>query len=184
MSNRLIILDRDGVININGSGYISSLQQFELIPGSINAIVNICKLGYKVAVCTNQSAIARGFLSVEELYRINNYLIDLVEKAGGKIELIEFCPHHPDDNCRCRKPKTLMLERIANFCRVHDRSSVYMVGDSYTDILAIKFFGGIPVLVKTGHGLETIKQNIESTLIFEDLLDFANYLYNKDSHGD
>lgn len=184
MSNRLVILDRDGVININGSGYISSLQQFKLIPGSINAIVNMCKLGYKIAVCTNQSGIARGFLTIEELLKINEYLVDVVKNSGGRIEIIEFCPHHPDDNCECRKPKTLMLEKIAHFCEVSDISSVYMVGDSYTDILAIKNFGGIPVLVKTGHGLETIKCNLESTLIFEDLHSFADYLYKKENNGD
>jgi D-glycero-D-manno-heptose 1,7-bisphosphate phosphatase len=184
MSNRLVILDRDGVINVNGSGYISSLQQFKLIPGSINAIVNICKLGYKIAVCTNQSAIARGVLTIEELLKINQYLIDTVQNAGGRIEGIEFCPHHPDDHCECRKPKTLMLKKIAHFCGVDDISSVYMVGDSYTDILAIKNFGGIPVLVKTGHGLETIKYNLESTLIFDDLQSFADYLYEKENHGD
>lgn len=176
MKQQLVILDRDGVINVNRHDYVKSVDQFELIPSSIDAIVNICNLGYKVAVCTNQSAIARGFLTLTELGRMHNILRDSVTTAGGKIEIIEFCPHHPDDNCLCRKPKTLMLQRICDFCEIKDMSQVYMVGDSLTDIQAVKALGGAAILVKTGHGLKTLDKIDDSVLVFENLYQFSEYL--------
>lgn len=176
--NKLIILDRDGVININSNGYITSLQKFKLIVGSIDAIVALSKLDYKIAICTNQSAIARGLLSVAELNKMHEYLCKLVNDSGGNIFAIEFCPHHPNNNCDCRKPNSLMLERIINRLHPVDLSSLYMVGDSYTDLLAVQKVGGIPILVKTGHGLHTIsKYHLnDNLLIFDNLSKFADYL--------
>ncbi len=174
----LILLDRDGVINHDSEEFIKNADEWEAIPGSIEAIANLTQAGYKVVVCTNQSGIGRGLYSMEELNKIHEKMHKLVEQEGGKISAIFLCPHKPDDNCECRKPKPTMILDIADRFNIDDINSLILVGDSTRDLEAIAAAGGIPVLVKTGNGKKTLLQNKmpQNTLVFKNLLAVSEYL--------
>lgn len=144
--NKLVILDRDGVINQDSLAYIKSPDEFVLLPGSAEAIARLNAAGYFVAVATNQSGIARGYYDVAQLAAIHEKMKALVQAAGGRIDMITYCPHMPDSGCFCRKPKPGMLLEIAkNFgCSC---SQVPYVGDRVSDIQAAQAAGAIPLMV-------------------------------------
>lgn len=177
---KLVILDRDGVINYDSPGYIKSPEEWIAIPGSIEAIARMTKHGITLVVCSNQSGLGRGLFTEEGLQDIHAKMIREVEAGGGKIAGIFYCPHIAEDNCNCRKPKTQMLANICQQFQVKEIQQVTLVGDSLRDILAIKNFGGIPVLVRTGNGIETQKDATitDDALVFDDLLAFSNYIIN------
>src|SRR3989338_8553572 len=108
----LIILDRDGVINFESADYIKSPEEWIPIPGSVEAIALLSKAKYRIVIATNQAGVNRGLFSLQMLDRIHQKMLTFIENAGGKIEKIYFCPHHPDENCECRKPKTKMFQDI------------------------------------------------------------------------
>ncbi|HKI75221.1 MAG TPA: HAD-IIIA family hydrolase, partial [Pseudomonadales bacterium] len=112
MPGKLVILDRDGVINFDSPDYIKSPEEWTPIPGSIEAIARLNQHGYRIFVATNQAGIARGKLTLSDLHAIHQKLLDAVTAAGGAIAGIEYCPHHPDDHCDCRKPAPGMLLAI------------------------------------------------------------------------
>ncbi|EPJ51775.1 MAG: histidinol-phosphate phosphatase family protein [Osedax symbiont Rs2] len=181
MSIKLVILDRDGVINFDSDNYIRTLQQWQAIPGSIQAIADLSVAGYKIAVATNQSGIARGYYDLKTLEAMHQKMIELVESKGGKIDKIVFCPHLDEDRCACRKPKPGMLEQILEqFSVAH--SDACFVGDSLRDLQAAWAIDMPTALVKTGKGQRTLVNTVlpASTLIFEDLADFSRYLLNAD----
>ena len=153
----LVILDRDGVINEDSDAYIRNLEQWIPIPGSLEAIAELSQAGYLIAVATNQSGLARGYFSVNEMERIHRKLHDLVEERGGRIASIFYCPHLPDAGCNCRKPATGMLEAIEQDLNV-SAVGAHFVGDSLKDLQAAQRYGCQPVLVKTGKGLQTLEQ--------------------------
>ena len=174
---KLIILDRDGVINQDSDSYVKSAEEWIPIPGSIEAIAKLYKNGYTICVATNQSGLARGYFSVSTLDEMHAKLNSLVEAAGGKIHSIEFCPHGPDDNCECRKPLPGMFKSIADKFNLADLTDVYTVGDSLRDLQAGKELYCSTVLVKTGKGERTIqsgKQLPEGTAIYNDLNEFVS----------
>jgi D-glycero-D-manno-heptose 1,7-bisphosphate phosphatase len=109
---RIIVLDRDGVINQDSSDYIKSAEEWTPLEGSIEAIAELCKKGYKIYIATNQAGLARGLFEPSDLDEMHNKLRRLVEDAGGEVSGIFFCPHHPDEQCGCRKPKPGLLEQI------------------------------------------------------------------------
>ena len=153
---KIIVLDRDGVINQDSDDYIKSAEEFIPIEGSIDAIARLCAADFKVVVVTNQSGLARKYFEEEQLSEMHHLLCSMVEEAGGLIDGIFYCPHHPDEACSCRKPKTGLLEQIENefVCNLQDS---YFVGDSLKDIEAARSFGCKPILVRTGKGLLTEK---------------------------
>src|SRR5690606_4302045 len=106
---RVIILDRDGVINEDSDEYIKSPQEWIPIPGSLEAIARLHRAGWRVVVATNQSGVARGLFDIDTLMRIHEKMHRAVEEAGGRIEAVFFCPHGPDDACQCRKPRPGLL---------------------------------------------------------------------------
>ena len=168
----VIALDRDGVINIDSPNYIKSSDEWMPIPGSIEAISLLCEKGYKVYVATNQAGLARGLFDLDDLNAMHDKLTSLVERAGGRIGGIMFCPHHPDEGCGCRKPKPGLLEQI----QVHSGESLtgqYFVGDSLKDIQAAEAIGARPALVLTGNGAKTRLEVGEHVSVFSDLADFA-----------
>jgi D-glycero-D-manno-heptose 1,7-bisphosphate phosphatase len=181
---KLIILDRDGVINHDSDKYIKNAEEWDPLPYSLDAIANLTQLGYKIVVCTNQSGIARGLFSIEDLNNIHEKMSKMVKLAGGEISAIFFCPHENNDNCPCRKPKPGMIYDICDRFNCENATDIMMVGDSERDLLAIHNAGGIPVLVKTGNGKKTLhKGNIPSgTLVFENLLELSEYLMTKEHH--
>jgi len=158
---KIIVLDRDGVINQDSSDYIKSAEEFIPIKGSINAIVRLSEAGFKVVVATNQSGLSRKYFDDDQLSEIHHLLCSMVEQAGGFIDGIFYCPHHPNEGCSCRKPKTGLLEQIENelSCKLQ---GCYFVGDSLKDIQTALAFGCKPILVRTGKGSVT-EQNIFDT---------------------
>jgi len=151
----LIILDRDGVINEYHGGYICSVDEWQPIPGSIEAVARLCKAGHRIAIATNQSGIARGYYGTDVLDAMHEKLERLLEALGGCISFIAYCPHHPDDGCGCRKPLTGMLEQIRDHFHLDTLKGSVMVGDSRKDLEAGFAEGCQPVLVRTGNGQDT-----------------------------
>ncbi|WP_417516526.1 D-glycero-beta-D-manno-heptose 1,7-bisphosphate 7-phosphatase [Marinobacter sp.] len=151
----LIILDRDGVINEYDGNYICSVDEWQPIPGSIEAVARLCKAGHRIAIATNQSGIGRGYYSTDVLSAMHEKLESLLEAQGGSISFIAYCPHHPDDGCRCRKPLTGLLKQIRDHFRLDGLKGAVMVGDSRKDLEAGLAEGCQPVLVRTGNGEDT-----------------------------
>lgn len=152
---KLIILDRDGVINYDSDEYIKTEEEWTPIPGSLEAIAKLTHEGYHVVVISNQAGLARGKITLENLNRIHRKMHTLVSQYGGKIEAIFFCPHGPDDQCDCRKPKPGLFKEISK--RLHaPLDGVIVIGDKLSDIQAALFVGAKPVLVKTGYGQQFI----------------------------
>lgn len=173
---KLIILDRDGVINQDSDDFIKSLEEWIPLPGSIDAIARLSKAGWTVAVATNQSGIGRGYFTEATLQAMHQHLHALVEEQGGKVDLIRYCPHAPDAGCDCRKPRSGLFEQIAqHFGTVLHQ--VPTVGDSLRDLQAGVSVGCRPFLVRTGKGLLTKQKALpEGTLIFANLAAVVDYL--------
>jgi len=176
--HKLIILDRDGVINYDSDEYVKSTAEWIPLPGSIEAIAKLSKAGYRIFVATNQSGLARNYFTAETLEAMHAKMMTLVEEAGGKIEAIKYCPHGPDDNCNCRKPLPGMFEQIAQDLGIDDLKHSYTVGDSARDLHAGCQLQSKPILVRTGKGLRTIQKGDipPNTIIFENLMAFAESL--------
>ncbi|MVW74055.1 D-glycero-beta-D-manno-heptose 1,7-bisphosphate 7-phosphatase [Pseudomonas xionganensis] len=173
---KLLILDRDGVINHDSDAYIKSLDEWIPIPGAIEAIARLSKAGWTVAVATNQSGLARGYYDEATLQAMHTRLRELVAEQGGELGLIVHCPHGPDDDCSCRKPKPGMLEQIAAYYGVMLKG-IWFVGDSSGDLSAARAVDCQPVLVKTGKGERTLAKPLPAgTLVFDDLAAVADQL--------
>lgn len=184
-NQKLIILDRDGVINIESPDFIKTPEEWEPIKGSLEAIGRLSQAGYEIVIITNQSGLGRGLFSANTLAKIHNKMIDYIQQYGGKIQSILFCPHLPDDDCECRKPKDGMYKELASRLNI-SFSDVYSVGDSVRDLLAAKKAGALPVLVKTGNGKKSVKQisseltlGLNDTPVFDNLSSFTNALLSK-----
>lgn len=155
MGDRVVILDRDGVINEDSDQFVKSLDEWIPLPGSIDAIARLSHAGYRVAVATNQSGLARGLLTPADLDAMHRRLRDLLAEQGGRIEMIVYCPHGPDEGCSCRKPRPGMLEEIGRRLSV-DLAGVPFIGDSLGDIAAARAAGAEPCMVRTGKGEDTL----------------------------
>ena len=154
---KAIILDRDGVINQDSDEFIKSPDEWIPIAGSLEAIVRLNHAGYHVAIASNQSGLARGLLDVVTLNAIHQKMYKLLAQLGGQIDLIAFCPHGPDDECDCRKPKPGLYHEIAK--RWGTRlEGMPIIGDSRRDLEAASIVGAQPVLVRTGKGDQTLSQ--------------------------
>ena len=152
--SKLIVLDRDGVINEDRDDYIKTPDEWVAVPGALEAIARLTKAGYEIAVATNQSGVGRGLYTLDTMHAIHNKMLDQVTAAGGRIAAIFFCPHTPEAHCDCRKPKPGMLEDIAHRFNV-DLTDVPCVGDSLRDLQAAESVGAQPILVLTGKGKQT-----------------------------
>ena len=151
---RLVILDRDGVINEDSDHYIRSAEQWLPIPGSIAAIARLSCAGYTVVVATNQSGLSRGYFSQKQLDAMHDKLTSLVVAQGGRIGGIYVCPHGPDDHCQCRKPATGLMEKIFRDYPA-EPATTWLVGDSLRDLQAGVSSGCKAALVLTGKGRKT-----------------------------
>lgn len=178
---RYVLLDRDGVINHDSEHFIKSPEEWLPITGSLEAIALFNQHGYKVAVITNQSGVARGLLDTDTLQKIHAKMQRLVIEHGGCIEAIYVCPHGADSDCNCRKPKPGLLEQAAQEKQIDLRNTVF-IGDSYRDIQAAQAAGAIPILVKTGKGEKTLAHHPDLNIgIFDNLYDAAKYLTTRRS---
>jgi D-glycero-D-manno-heptose 1,7-bisphosphate phosphatase len=151
---KLVILDRDGVINQDSDQFIKSPEEWHPIPGSLAAIARLNQAGYRVVVASNQSGVGRGLFDMAMLGSIHAKMHKLVGQAGGRIDAVFFCPHPADSDCACRKPKPGMLREIAQ--RYHlELKGVPAIGDSLRDLEAAAAVGARPILVLTGKGRKT-----------------------------
>lgn len=167
---RLIVLDRDGVINYDSDHFIKSPDEWRPVPGSLEAIARLNHAGYRVVVATNQSGIGRGLFDMAMLNAIHEKMHKALAQAGGRLDAIFFCPHTADSRCECRKPKPGMLQEIGKRFNV-ELTAVPCIGDSLRDLQAAEAVGAQPMLVLTGKGEKTLRDGNfpKNTVIFPDL---------------
>ena len=178
MALKLVVLDRDGVINHDSDAFIRSAAQWRAIDGSMEAIALLSNSGFTVAVATNQSGLARGHFDEDTLNEIHRTMILAVAAAGGEIDRIVYCPHGPDDNCDCRKPAPGLLRQLGDY---YDLSmhGVPFIGDSLRDLQAAAAVGARGILVRSGKGratedaLQAVGKTAET---YDDLLQAAQHL--------
>lgn len=169
-TTKIIILERDGVINRGGYQFIRHPDGWKPLPGSLEAIARLVQADYRVVVATNQSAIGRGLLDMHTLNAIHSKMYKMVAQAAGRIDAIFYCPHTMETRCSCRKPETGMLETIAMRFKV-SLKGVPMVGDALPDLESAAKVGAQPILVLTGKGTKTQAKGglPEGTLVYPDL---------------
>jgi len=174
---KLVILDRDGVINYDSDAYIKSPAEWQAIPGSLEAIAKLNKAGFLVAVATNQSGIARGLFNETTLAQIHEKMQNALQEYGGHIDAIFYCPHGPDNHCECRKPKPGLFYGIAEYFNC-ELMGAPAIGDSIRDIEAAVSVGCKPILVQTGKKIEMNHPIIqqEKVAIFADLEQATEYI--------
>ena len=168
---RLLVLDRDGVINKDSKAFVKSADEWLPLPGSIAAIAALSKAGFTIAVASNQSGLARGLFGRNALRSMHRKFRRLVASAGGRVDRIVVCPHGPDDGCRCRKPAPGLLERLGRHYGV-TMTDVPVIGDSLRDLQAASAVGARPILVLTGNGQKTraaLPGDLADIEIYDDL---------------
>lgn len=182
MPVRLVILDRDGVINHDSDEFIKSVAEWRPIDGSIEAIARLSRAGFTISIASNQSGVGRGLLNLATLGNIHDTIRQRVAEAGGTLGEIVFCPHLPDQGCDCRKPRPGLLLQLAQHYGI-DLQGVPFVGDSLRDLEAAHAAGAMPILVRTGNGATT-EQRVAGLPydvgIFNDLGAFAGHLIARD----
>ncbi|RQO68745.1 D-glycero-beta-D-manno-heptose-1,7-bisphosphate 7-phosphatase [Aquitalea sp. FJL05] len=176
---KLVILDRDGVINEDRDDFVKNTMEWVPLPHSLEAIANLTQAGWHVVVATNQSGLARGLFDVHALNAMHEKMHRLAGQAGGRIDAIAYCPHGPDHGCECRKPLPGMVLELAERFNVK-LQGLPLIGDSLRDLESVAAVGGQPILVRTGKGLKTLEKGglPEGTLVFDDLFDAAEHLIN------
>ena len=177
----LVILDRDGVINHDSAAFIKNEDEWRPLPGSLEAIAALTSAGFTLAVASNQSGIARGLFGQDALDAMHAKMLSLVHEAGGHISRIVICPHGPDDDCDCRKPKPGMLEQLA---RHFDTSlaGVPVIGDALRDLEAAAAVGARPMLVRSGKGRKTeaeLPARLANVPVYDDLAAAARALIDQ-----
>lgn len=170
----MIILDRDGVINHDSDHYIRTADEWLPIAGSLEAISELKKAGYLVTIATNQSGIARGLYSEQTLQQIHDKMIKLLGLHGASVDGIFYCPHSPQENCSCRKPRPGLLMQIAREFNI-DLAQTPLVGDKLSDIKAARAAHAKPVLVRTGKGQQVMQNNpgVNGFPVYDDLAHFV-----------
>jgi histidinol-phosphate phosphatase family protein len=168
-----LFLDRDGVIIENRRNYVRSWQDVEIYPQALSALSRIANAPYKIVIVTNQSAVGRGIITLDAAWDINNRLVKVIEKSGGRINGVYLCPHAPGDGCNCRKPKPGLLLQAAQEHNV-DLSKSILIGDALTDLLAGQSSGVRNLaLVRTGRGASQAqypeREELAPFPVFEDL---------------
>jgi histidinol-phosphate phosphatase family protein len=178
--SKVIFLDRDGTI-IEDKVFLGNPDEIEFFPGAIEAIKILRRLGYKIVVISNQSGIGRGILTKKMVNQVNESFLRSLKGKDAPVDALFFCPHHPDDNCDCRKPKTGMIKKAATELKL-DLKDAVVIGDHLCDIELGKNIGAKTVLVLTGHGKKELDQlkntGVKPDFIAKDLLDAANWVKN------
>jgi D-glycero-D-manno-heptose 1,7-bisphosphate phosphatase len=167
---KLIVLDRDGVVNYDSEQFIKAPEEWRAVPGSVEAIARLNHAGYRVVIATNQSGIGRGLFDMAMLNTIHEKMHKALAHAGGRVDAVFFCPHTADSKCECRKPKPGMLIEIGKRFNT-ELTGVPCIGDSLRDLQAAEAVGAQPMLVLTGKGEKTLRDGKfpKNTVIFPDL---------------
>jgi D-glycero-D-manno-heptose 1,7-bisphosphate phosphatase len=181
---KVVLLDRDGVINADQPGYITAWEQFTFLPGSKSALRTLKEQGYRAHIVSNQSAVGRGLMAEETLDEITARMLLDIRCAGGEIKSVHYCPHRPEDNCGCRKPRAGLLREVAGKFGV-DLTKAWLVGDKLTDVQAGKVVGCRTILVKSGvlPEADRVRPGRPDTpdFIGEDLLDAVQNIIGKET---
>lgn len=179
---RLVVLDRDGTINEDRDDYVKSADEWTPIPGALEAIARLHQAGWHVVVATNQSGLGRGLFDAYTLNEMHAKMNALLAPLGGRVDAVFFCPHAPEDDCRCRKPRPGLFEDIGLRFGV-DMAGVPAVGDTLRDLQAATAVGCAPHLVRTGKaatlddaGLQALRERIPGLTVHADLAAFAEAL--------
>ncbi|MGY8523698.1 D-glycero-beta-D-manno-heptose 1,7-bisphosphate 7-phosphatase [Paracidovorax citrulli] len=178
---KFVILDRDGVINLDSDQFIKTPEEWIPIPGSLEAIAALNEAGYRVVVASNQSGIGRGLFEMSALNAMHEKMYKALARLGGRVEAIFFCPHTAADECDCRKPKPGLIAQAAHRFGI-DVRGVPIVGDSLRDLQAGVMYGCVPHLVRTGKGESTLAKGElpPGTRVHDDLLAFSRWLLQRD----
>jgi D-glycero-D-manno-heptose 1,7-bisphosphate phosphatase len=173
-AKKIVVLDRDGVINVDSDAFIKSPDEWVALPGALEAIARLNQAGYRVAIATNQSGIGRGLFDMNALNAMHLKMHKMAANVGARIDAVFFCPHTAEDQCECRKPKPGMLKMIIERYEI-DPEETPVVGDSLRDLQAGATLGFIPHLVLTGKGQKTLAAGglPEGTVVHADLRAFA-----------
>lgn len=174
---KLIIVDRDGVINRESDAFVKSADEWVALPGSLEAIALLNQAGWRVAVATNQSGLGRGLFDMAALNAMHAKLRHELTRLGGNVEGIFMCPHAPDEGCDCRKPLPGLMHAIGERLEV-ELAGVPAVGDSLRDLQAAAAAGCAPILVLTGNGHKTLERGDlpPGTVVYDDLMAVARAL--------
>ncbi|GAB4347295.1 MAG: D-glycero-beta-D-manno-heptose 1,7-bisphosphate 7-phosphatase [Gammaproteobacteria bacterium] len=182
---KLIVLDRDGVINEDSDNYIKTPEEWVPIEGSLEAIARLHHAGYRIVVATNQSGLGRGLFTLDTLVAIHKKMHTMVQEAGGALDGIFFCPHTPEDDCNCRKPKAGLMHDIERRLGT-SLKGIPVVGDSLRDLESAWAVGAEPVLVRTGKGERTLKDHrdrLEGVPIDDCLYAYVDRLLSQHATG-
>jgi D-glycero-D-manno-heptose 1,7-bisphosphate phosphatase len=179
---KLVILDRDGVINQDSANFIKNPNEWIPLPSSLEAIALLNQSGYRVAIATNQSGVSRGLFDMATLNSIHDKMHRELAILGGRIDAVFYCPHSADDNCDCRKPKTGMIKEIAKRFSV-ELDRVFAVGDALRDIQAFSNAGCRTILVRTGKGEDTLANGglPENIIVCADLNEAVQHIISADN---
>jgi D-glycero-D-manno-heptose 1,7-bisphosphate phosphatase len=179
MAHPALFLDRDGVINYNRADYVKSWPEFEFLPGVLEALSRLSQLDWLIIVVSNQSAIGRGLVEQETVEQIHQRMLERVKSTGGQIHHVFYCPHHPTENCDCRKPRPGLLLRAKERLQI-DLARSILIGDALSDLDAARSVGCLPILVKTGRGREQLsllpKERAQEIIVADDLGTAADYV--------
>jgi D-glycero-D-manno-heptose 1,7-bisphosphate phosphatase len=176
LERRLVMIDRDGVINEDSHEFIKSVAEWRPIAGSLEAIASLHRAGWTVAVVTNQSGVGRGLYDEATLEKIHEHMRERVRAAGGELAGVYYCPHLPDAGCECRKPKPGMFRALERELGVSVVGAPY-IGDRFSDVEAAEAVGARPMLVRTGTGTATVALlGARRVPVFDDLAAAARSL--------
>ena len=172
---KLVILDRDGVINRDSPEYVKSPDEWQPYPGSLEAISRLHRNHYRVIVATNQSGISRNLFSLSMLHRIHQKMIAMVNEKGGQIDAVFFCPHRPEDLCSCRKPQPGLLLEASSRLNV-SLAGVPFVGDKASDLAAARAVNALPILIQRSRSVGQREARHEEALTYSNLTPFVEDL--------
>ncbi len=184
MMRRAVFVDRDGVINANRSDHVKGWDEFVFLPGALDALVRIAGFDLQVVVTTNQAAIHRNLVTEATVQDIHARMTAAVQKAGGRIDAIYYCPHTPEENCACRKPRPGMYLEAARQLDL-DLARSFVVGDTRRDVEAAAAIGARPILVQTGIGCDRLEQPgcagcAQGCLVVDDLMAAVEWIYRQE----
>ena len=186
MPTRAIFLDRDGVISVNRKDYVKTWDEFVFLPRAFDALQKLAASDFLIIVTTNQSAVGRGVMTQATLDGIHARMLATIRARGGRIDAIYFCPHAPEENCDCRKPRTGMYRRAAEKFAI-DCARSYVIGDAKEDVQAAQSIGAEPILVQTGRGEEHgnwLAVNGNSRFqVADDLMDAVMWIEKREGRG-
>ncbi|MDP1902035.1 MAG: D-glycero-beta-D-manno-heptose 1,7-bisphosphate 7-phosphatase [Rubrivivax sp.] len=189
-STKLVILGRDGILNEYREGHVAAPEEWETVPGALEAVARINHAGWHVVVATNQSGIGRGMIDMSDVNTVHAHMNRELMAQGGRVDAVFFCPHTPEDDCDCRKPKPGMMLEIGRRYGV-DLSLVPMVSDTLRDLLAAQAAGCAPHLVLSGRAkglddeqIQLMVAQVPGTRVHADLGAFADFLLTQDHHAD